>query len=81
MTFYEILKLLIKDKGPEVLLPTLERSRFDDMFEIDLNDGSYRNIFHVEDKYHVPALEGNFADFYLYTSAHTALIDDKERFL
>ena len=73
--------LLAETGDPAQLLEHLESTLFDELLEIDLNNGTFRSIYHVEDKYRVPLLEGDYLDFYNYTAAHTVLIDDRDEYL
>ena len=48
----------------------LNGSPFDDLVEIDLYNDRCRNIYHVEGKYFVPFLEGEWTKLYRYASEH-----------
>ena len=55
----------------------LDQSAFDEKFEIILKDDYINNLFHVENKYQVPVLEGRFRDMYNYTKANLIHPEDK----
>ncbi len=44
----------------------LDQSSFDEKFEIDLENDYIRNIYHVENKFHVPLLAGGWREMYAY---------------
>ncbi len=44
----------------------LDQSSFDEKFEIDLDNDYIRNIYHIENKYHVPVLAGGWRDMFAY---------------
>lgn len=94
--WYELTCLELEwfDQGPCVLFsgcPIDERSRglfatlsepssYDELFELNLTDDSYKVLYHEPDKFVMPALEGRVTSMYeevLTTMIHP---DDRERF-
>lgn len=56
----------------------LDQSAFDEKFEIDLKNDYIHNIFHVENKYHVPVLAGGYREMYEYSKLHLIYPGDKD---
>lgn len=44
----------------------LDQSAFDEKFEIDLENDYIRNIYHIENKYHVPVLAGGYREMFIH---------------
>ncbi|MCQ2560840.1 MAG: EAL domain-containing protein [Clostridia bacterium] len=55
----------------------MDQSAFDEKFEIDLEHDYIQNIFHVENKYHVPILAGGYREMYLYSKDNLIYQEDK----
>ena len=56
----------------------LDQSAFDEKFEIEIEKDYISNIYHVENKYLVPVLEGGFRDMYEYCRINLIHPDDEE---
>ena len=54
----------------QTVLDRLNGSPFDELVEIDLYNNRCRNIYHVEGKYFVPFLEGEWTKLYRYAAEH-----------
>lgn len=48
----------------------LDKTSFDEKFEIELATDRIENIYHIDNKYHVPVLAGGYRRMYEYASAH-----------
>jgi len=55
-------KIYLDGTGP--LADYLDDSEFDEKFEVELENNYVRNIFHVENKYLVPFMEGGYLENY-----------------
>ena len=55
----------------------LNASPFDELVEIDLYNDRCRNIYHVEGKYFVPFLDGEWSKLYRYASEHMVHPSDR----
>lgn len=48
----------------------LDQSAFDEKFEIDLENDLTRNIYHVNNKYYIPNMNGSFSDLARYANEY-----------
>lgn len=55
----------------------MDQSAFDEKFEIELANDYIRNIYHIENKYLVPVLEGGYREMYQYCKNHLIHPADK----
>lgn len=55
----------------------LDQSAFDEKFEIDLENDYIRNIYHIENKYHVPVLAGGYREMFSYCRDNLIYPGDK----
>lgn len=55
----------------------MDQSAFDEKFEIDLEHDYIQNIFHVQNKYHVPVLAGGYREMYQYAKEHLIYSGDQ----
>lgn len=62
--------------GEHTLAECLDRSSFDEKFEIDLQHDTVRSLEHVKNKYYIPVLNGKFSDLLSY-SVRMLLMEDE----
>ncbi len=55
----------------------LDQTAFDEKFEIDLENDYIRNIYHIENKYHVPVLAGGYREMFIYCRDNLIYPGDK----
>lgn len=66
--------------GEYTVMDFLEKSSYDELLEIDLDTGHFKNLFHVEGKYFVPIREGEINSLMEYAGMHMVHPDDRETF-
>ncbi len=64
----------------QTIVDRLNGSPFDELVEIDLYNDRCRNIYHVEGKYFVPFLEGEWTKLYRYATEHMLHPSDRGAF-
>lgn len=64
----------------QTVLDRLNGSPYDELVEIDLINDRCRNLWHVENKYYVPVLHGNWSELYRYCADHMIHPQDRERY-
>ncbi len=64
----------------QTVLDRLNGSPYDELVEIDLINDRCRNLWHVENKYYVPVLHGNWSELYRYCADHMIYPQDRERY-
>ena len=64
----------------QTVLDRLNGSPYDELVEIDLINDRCRNLWHVENKYYVPVLHGNWSELYRYCADHMLHPQDRERY-
>lgn len=64
----------------DLLSGFLENSTYDELVEIDLENGRCRNLHHVEGKYFVPVASGSYCEMYDYTLDNIIHPDDRDIF-
>ncbi len=62
-----IFSRIVKSADSKTLKRMLDASSFDELVEIDYLNNYCRNIYHVEDKYHVPVMASTYLDLYRYS--------------
>ena len=67
--------------GYQTVLERLNASPYDELVEIDLFNDRCRNLWHVENKYYVPVLHGDWSELYRYCADHMVHPDDRETYL
>lgn len=61
----------VKAQGQELTtVEYLDQSAYDEKFEIILKEDFIRNIYHVENKYMVPVLQGGYREMYEYCNKY-----------
>ena len=75
------LNLGSRDAGYQTVLERLNASPYDELVEIDLFNDRCRNLWHVENKYYVPVLHGDWSELYHYCAEHMIHPDDRETYL
>lgn len=55
-------------------------SSYDELFELNLTDASYKVLYHEPNKFAIPALEGTLSDLLDEVLNHMIHVDDRERF-
>ena len=60
------------------LIDLLNNSSCDEVVEIDLNNNTYKQLFHVDGKYFVPTVEDSYSDLFDFTSRYIVHPDDRE---
>ena len=63
------------------MIDYLNNSAFDELIEVNLNNDTCRNIYHVQGKYFVPIMEGPFSDLLLYAADHMVHPEDRKAVL
>ena len=62
----------------QTVLDRLNVSPYDELVEIDLINDRCRNLWHVENKYYLPVLHGNWSELYRYCADHMIHPRDRE---
>ncbi len=62
----------------QTVLDRLNASPYDELVEIDLINDRCRNLWHVENKYYVPVLHGDWSRLYRYCADHMVHPRDRE---
>ena len=75
------LNLGSREAGYHTVLERLNASPYDELVEIDLFNDRCRNLWHVENKYYVPVLHGDWSELYGYCADHMVHPDDRETYL
>ena len=75
------LNLDAHEAGYQTVLDRLNASPYDELVEIDLLNDRCRNLWHVENKYYMPVLRGNWSELYRYCADHMVHPQDREIFL
>ena len=60
----------LQNKNQYTLADFMDQSSFDEKFIVNIKENWIRNIYHVQNKYHVPVLEGNFREMYEYAKGN-----------
>ena len=60
------------------LIDLLNNSSCDEVAEVNLNDNTYKQLFHVDGKYFVPTVENSFSDLFDFVSKYIVHPDDRE---
>ena len=58
----------------------MDHSSFDDLYEVDIPNDHYVNIFHVEGKYHVPLFDSSYRELFDYALEYMIHPDDRDAF-
>ena len=67
-----------REANYQTVLDRLNGSPYDELVEIDLINDRCRNLWHVENKYYVPVLHGNWSELYRYCADHMVHPKDRE---
>lgn len=73
-----LLSLVKGDGAQEFIMEYLNNSSYDEMLGIDLNEDRFSFIYNIEDKYHLPATQGGFRNFYEYAVDHLVFEEDRQ---
>ena len=65
-----LLSMAAGRQSQDFVLEYLNNSGYDEMLGIDLNEDRFKFIYNIEGKYHIPATEGSFRNFYSYVLDH-----------
>ena len=76
----EWLNLGSHDVEYQTVLDRLNDSPYDELVEIDLINDRSRNLWHVENKYYVPVMNGDWSELYNYCAEHMVYPRDRERY-
>ena len=60
------------------LIDLLNNSSCDEVAEANLNDNTYKQLFHVDGKYFVPTVDNSFSDLFEFVSRYIVHPDDRE---
>ncbi|MBQ6730812.1 MAG: EAL domain-containing protein [Bacilli bacterium] len=60
------------------LIDLLNNSSCDEIVEINLNDNTFKQLFHVDGKYFVPTVDSSYSDLFEFTSRYIVHPDDRE---
>ena len=60
------------------LIDFLNNSSCDEVVELDLNNSTYKQLFHVDGKYFVPTVEESFTDLFDFVAKYIVHPDDRE---
>ena len=60
------------------LIDLLNNSSCDEVLEVNLNDDSFKQFYHVDGKYFVPTIEFSFKDLYTFVLEHIVHPDDRQ---
>ena len=74
------LNLAGREADHQTVLDRLNGSPYDGLVEIDLINDRCRNLWHVENKYYLPVLHGNWSELYQYCADHMVHPQDRERY-
>ena len=74
----ELLALARGDGKSNPIMEFLNNSNYDEMLGIDLNNDRFKFMYNIGDKYHVPATEGSYRNFYDYAVDHLIHPEDRE---
>ena len=58
----------------------MEHSSYDELLEIDIKQDRFKVIYHIEQKYHLPLMEGSFSSFCAYFLEHMVHPEDRESY-
>ena len=75
------LNLGSREAGYQTVLDRLNASPYDELVEIDLFNDRCRNLWHVENKYFVPVLHGDWSELYQYCADHMVHPEDRKTYL
>ncbi len=59
------------------LIDLLNNSSCDEVMEINLNDNTFKQIFHVDGKYFVPTVESSYSDLFDFVARYIVHPDDR----
>lgn len=76
-----LLELMQSVTEPELIVRYLDKSPFDELFEIDLNTQQFKSIYHVPQKYATPLSQGSFKEMFIGMSEVLVHPDDRNRFM
>ena len=62
------------------ILELMNNSSYDEMIAVDLNEGRYKFIYNIEEKYLVPATRGEINSFVKYAKEHLVHKEDRENY-
>ena len=65
-----LLSMAAGRQSQDFVLEYLNNSGYDEMLGIDLNEDRFKFLYNIEGKYHIPATEGSFRNFYSYVLDH-----------
>ena len=71
---------LPQNPKPGEILDYMSRSSYDELIEINPEINSFRTVYHIDSKYYMPSVEGNYRDFYEYILTHLVHPEDREAF-
>ena len=60
------------------LIDLLNNSSCDEVAEINLNNNTYKQLFHVDGKYFIPTVDDSFSDLFDFVSRYIVHPDDRE---
>ena len=72
--------VLPENPNPGEILDYMSRSPYDELIEIQPEKNSFRTVYHIDSKYYMPSVGGNYQDFYEYVLTHLVHPEDKEAF-
>lgn len=70
-----------REASYQTVVDRLNASPYDELVEIDLINDRCRNVYHVENKYYTPMLNGSWSELYRYCSEHMIHPQDREKYV
>ena len=77
----QIYQLLLKGEDPRFILELLNNSTFDEIVEINVEENTCTNIYHVDGKYFVPLLIATFEDLFAFCTDNMIHPSDRTKFV
>ena len=77
----QIYQLLLKGEDPRFILELLNNSSFDEIVEINVDENSCTNIYHIDGKYFVPLLVATFEDLFNFCADNMIHPSDRTKFV
>ena len=76
--FFDLLKNV---RQPETIVQFLENSSYDELLEIDLNQQTFKSLFHVSKKYAMPLSQGTYKEVFIGMSEELIHPGERDRFV
>lgn len=76
--FFDLLKTV---RQPEAIVQFLDNSSYDELLEIDLNQQTFKSLFHIAKKYAMPLSQGTYREVFIGMSEELIHPGERDRFV